>query len=134
MRIKAGRPHVEQGAAVKTGRTWKLWAYRYEDGKLWHIGKRSWVELHQLSRPLVPVLVEEILDDLYAPEVTHYGWQENEGKREVPSMIQVRTGTTVTRSMTFLDMCFPYGLKVAIDRGDGAVVALRITERKEEAC
>ena len=44
------------------GRTWKLWAYRYESGALWHVGERKWVELHQLGHPLVAVLAEEIKD------------------------------------------------------------------------
>lgn len=123
------------------GRTWKLWAYRYESGTLWHVGARRWVELHQLSRPLVPVLVEEILDDPYAPEVTHYSWQYAEGSQyrhgDVPTMIQIRTGSDPAnpkRSMMFLDMCFPYGLAAAIEKGDGNVVALRITERQDDAC
>lgn len=123
------------------GRTWKLWAYRYESGKLWHIGERRWVALHQLDHPLVPVLVEEIVgDDLYAPEVTHYGWQYVEGSRyrhgDAPTMIQIRTGNDPKdpkRGLMFLNMCFPYGIQASIDSGEGNVVALRITERPEEA-
>jgi len=122
------------------GRTWKLWAYRYENGKLWHIGDRGWVALHQLSNPLVPVLVEEILGDLYAPEITHYGWQYAEGSRyrhgDTPTMIQIRTGNDPKdpkRGLMFLDMCFPYGLEAMIKNGDGNVIALRITERQEGA-
>ena len=121
------------------GRTWKLWAYRYENGTYWHIGVRRWVELHQLSRPLVPVLVEEILGDRYAPEVTHYGWQYAEGSRyrhgDTPTMIQIRTGSDPTdpkRALMFLNMCFPYGLDAAIAKGDGAVIAMHIAERPEE--
>jgi hypothetical protein len=117
-------------------RVWKLWAHRYESGKLWHVGDRRWVELHQLPHPLVAVLVEEILGDPYAPEVTHYGWQYAEGSRyrhgDTPTMIQVRTGSDPKRSMMFLSMCFPCGIDAAIAKGDGNVVAMRITERKEE--
>lgn len=119
------------------GRTWKLWAYRYASGKLWHVGARRWVELHGLSLPLVPVLVEKILGDPYAPEVTHYGWQYAEGSQyrhgDTPTMIQVRTGLDPQRSMMFLAMCFPCELDAAIAKGDGNVVAMRITERKEDA-
>jgi hypothetical protein len=118
-------------------RTWKLWAYRYEDGSLWHIGDRDWVKLHQLPNPIVPVLVEEILGDPYAPEVTHYGWRYAEGNKDrrgdVPTMIQIRTGADPKRAMMFLSMCFPYGLDIVIEKGDGNIVALRITERTKTA-
>ena len=124
----------------EVGRTWKLWAHRYESGKLWHIGDRGWVKLHGLDHPIIPVLVEEILGDLYADEVTHYGWQYVEGSRyrhgDVPTMIQVRTGNDPTnpkRARMFLDMCFPYGVDAAVKSGDGSIVAMRITERQEDA-
>lgn len=122
------------------GRTWKLWAHRYEDGKLWHIGNRHWVELHQLQDPIVHVLVEEILGDPYIPEITHYGWQDTEDLKsrpeDPPAMIQVRTSTASSdpkRALMFLNMCFHYGLDVAIRHGDGNVVALRITELPGES-
>ena len=122
-----------------TGRTWKLWAHRYESGELWHVGECDWVRLHQLPDPLVPVLVEEITGDLYAPEITHYGWQYVEGNRyrhgDTPTMIQVRAGKDpkdLKRALMFLSMCFPYGLDAAIERGDGTIVALCITERQED--
>lgn len=124
----------------RVDRTWKLWAYRHANGKLWHIGARRWVELHQLTHPLVPVLVEEILADLYAAEVTHYGWQYVEGSPyrhgDAPTLIQVRTGADPKdpkRALMFLSMCFSYGLDAAVERGDGNIVALRITERQEES-
>jgi hypothetical protein len=111
------------------GRTWALWAHRYESGELWHIGDRGWVELHQLQDPIVHVLVEEILGDPYVPAVTHYGWQDAEDKPgDPPTMIQVRSGSEPGRALMFLSMCFPYGLDSAIRRGDGRLVALRITE------
>jgi hypothetical protein len=115
------------------GRTWALWAHRYESGKLWNIGQRPWVELHGLKEPIVPVMVEEILGDPYMADVTHYGWQDADKPNREPSLIQIRTGTDPVRSMMALDMCFPYGLKAAIEHGDGSVVALRITERSEPA-
>ena len=62
-----------KGPNVSVCRTWRLWAHRYESGELWHVGDRGWVELHQLQDPIVPILVEEVLGDPYAPEVTHYG-------------------------------------------------------------
>ena len=119
------------------GRTWKLWAHRYASGKHWHVGGRKWVEIHRLDHPIVAVLVEEILGDPYADEVTHYGWQYALGSRyrhgDVPTMIQVRTGSDPKRARMFLDMCFPYGLDAETAKGDGAVVAMRITERQEDA-
>ena len=115
--------------APTTGRAWKLWAYRYENGALWHVGPRKWVELHGISCPLVPVLVEEILGDRYAPEVTHYGWESREGKRRAtPSMIQIRAGADPKRALMFLSMC------VSIDRDDGAVVPLRVIESPVVVC
>jgi hypothetical protein len=122
------------------GRTWKLWAHRYESGELWHIGDRDWVKLYQLQEPIVHVLVEEILGDPYDPGVTHYGWQDAEDSQsrheDPPTMIQIRTGADPSdpkRALMFLNMCFPYGLDAAIERGDGHVVALRITEHPEAA-
>lgn len=93
-----------------------------------------------LSHPLVAVLVEEILGDLYAPEVTHYSWQYVEGSQyrhgDAFTMIQVRTGGDLKdpkRALMFLSMCFTYGLDAAIAKGDGAVVAMRITRRVAES-
>jgi len=111
------------------GRTWELWAHRYESGELWHIGEHGWVKLHQLKDPIVPVLVEEILGDLYDPAVTHYGWQDANSNQ--PEMIQIRAGmdpSNPKRALMFLNMCFTYGLAVAIKHGEGSVVALRIKE------
>ena len=125
--------------STSVGRTWKLWAHRQESGKLWNIGSRRWVEIHQLSHPIVAVLVEEILGDPYAAEITHYGWQYVEGSRyrhgDAPTMIHIRTGNDPKdpkRALMFLNMCFTYGLDAAIKSGDGNVVALRITERQED--
>lgn len=125
---------------IIVGRTWKLWATRRTSksgpraGEIayWNPGEKRWVELHGSDEPTIPVLVEEILGDDYAPEVTHYGWEDAERPRSHPSMIQVRTGASADRAKMFLNMCFPYGLDLAIKHGDGKVVALRITERAEE--
>jgi hypothetical protein len=118
-----------------TGRTWELWAHRFESGELWHIGALPWVKIHGLPHPIVPVLVEEVLGDPYAPGVTHYGWQDAEGHGyrhgAAPMMIQVRSGTDPSRAMMLLDMCFAYGLQAEVKRGRGSVVALRVTERQE---
>ena len=122
---------------MSVGATWKLWTHRYESGKLWNVGKREWVKIHGLDHPIIAVLVEEILGDPYADEVTHYGWQNAVGSiyrhSDVPTMIQVRTGSEPARARMFLDMCFPYGVDAAVKRGDGNVVALRITERPEDS-
>lgn len=117
---------------IRTGRTWNLWAARRESGSLWYVGAKRWVELHGSKDPTVPVLVEEILGDDYAPEVTHYGWEYAEGNyahlsAQHPSMIHVRTGADPSRAKMFLDMCFPYGLHTSVERGEGRVVAMRIT-------
>ena len=118
------------------GRTWDLWAHRYASGKLRNVGARPWVVLHLLEHPIVPVLVEEILGDVYAPEVTHYAWEDLERPRETPSMVQLRAGSDPTnpaRALMLLDMCFAYGVQSAIADGRGKVLALRITERAESS-
>jgi hypothetical protein len=129
---------------ILVGRRWKLWATRRtcvsgpRAGEIvyWYIGTKRWVDLLKSRDPVVPVLVEEVLGNDYAPEVTHYGWEDADQSRESPSMspsmIQVRTGASADRAMMFLDMCFPYGLKLAVEKKTGRVVALRITERAEE--
>jgi hypothetical protein len=125
---------------IIVGRRWRLWATRrtYASGPVageityWHVGTKRWVDLHGSRDPTVPVLLEEVLGNNFAPEVTHYGWEDAEHPRELPSMIQVRTGASADRAMMFLDMCFPYGLEAALEKKTGWVVALRITERVEE--
>jgi hypothetical protein len=114
------------------GRTWQLWATRRENGALWNVGARPWVKLHGLKDPIVAVFVEEVLGDPYAPEVTHYAWEYHDKPERSPMMVQIRTGDSPKRAMMFLNMCFAYGVKAAIDRGEGKILALRITERNEE--
>lgn len=121
------------------GRTWKLWAHRYDTkgGMLRNIGDRWWVKIHGLSEPIVPVLVEEVLGDLFAAEVTHYGWEDLKHPRSAPSMIQVRCEQTPSdrrpeRALLLLDMCFAYGVRSAVEHGDGKILGLRVTERTTE--
>lgn len=117
---------------ISIGRTWKLCAYRYDNGEFMHVGERWWVEMHGIQQPLVPVLVEEILGDLYAPEVTHYAWEDHDRPYRVPAMVQHRAGPDPSKALMLLDMCFTYGFKVEVERGKGHVLALRITERSPE--
>lgn len=114
------------------GRTWDLWAHRYASGKFMHPGARGWVELHGIQEPIVPVLLEEILDDLYDVEITHYGWENLTHPRKAPSMVQLRANSDPTcpkRALMLLDICFAYGVQAAVDKGEGKILALRITER-----
>ena len=87
-------PGAPVQSAITVGRTWQLWAHRYESGKFHNVGKRRWVELHLLDRPVVPVLAEEVLGDRLDPAVTHYGWQDAEERRhragDEPTVVQVR--------------------------------------------
>ncbi len=118
------------------GRTWELWACRYESGTFMHVGARRWVELHYLPEPIVPVLVEEVLGDPLAPEVTHYAWEDTDRPRASPAMVQRRAHASpgIQRSAwMLLDMCFPYGVKAEVDAGRGKILALRITERADVA-
>jgi nitrite reductase/ring-hydroxylating ferredoxin subunit len=127
--------------------TWALWAYRYEDGELWHVtSERGWVELLQrdcgaqifVPAAVVPVLAEEVIGDPYAAEVTHYGWRYARGNQcrhdDAPTMIQIRVKTDPSKprsALMLLDLCFPGKIDDAIERGDGKLVTLRITERPE---
>ena len=126
---------------IQVGRSWDLWAHRYESGSIMNVGAKRWVELHGLTHPIIPVRVEEILGDRYAPEVTHYGWQYAESSPyrhgDTPTMIQRRCGLVShdqrpERALMLLSMCFPYGLEAAVKHGEGSVVALRIEERADE--
>ena len=116
------------GQSRYIGGTFRLLNYN----KLWNVGVQRWVEIHLLDHPIVPVLVEEILGDPYAPEVTHYAWEDRARPRDRPAMVQIRAGTDPSRAMMFLNMCFACGIQAAVAAGQGKVLALRITERAEE--
>ncbi len=99
-----------------------------------HVGGKRYVELHYLPEPVVPVLVEEMIGDPLAAEVTHYGWDDAGHPRDSPSMIQRRCSpkdSEPARAWMLLDMCFPYGIGAAIRRGEGKMVSLRITRRPD---
>lgn len=113
------------------GRTWKLYANRSDEGTFRNIGDRRWVEFHYSRDPVVPVLVEEILGDRHAPEVTHYGWEDAARARSSPSTIQRRMTGPNTQPTSMLSMCFPSGVDDMEARGRGRIVALRITGRVE---
>lgn len=46
---------------------WEMWAHE-ENGKFRHFGEKTWVELHGLDLPVVPVTLVESVDGQY------YGW------------------------------------------------------------
>lgn len=115
---------------MKVVRTWELWAYD-DKGTSWHVGAKRWVELHGLSDPLIPVLVEELDCDLVDIEVTHYGWRDADEPAGAPCMIFPRTDAPHLKPHMFLDMCFAYGMDVEVKAGKGNMVALRITRRVE---
>lgn len=125
------------------GRRWRMFASKSPDRKrpgeflFMHVGDEGWVKLHGLEDPIVPVLVEEVLGDLYAPEVTNYGWEDlarrpgDEKHDERPVMIQIRAGNDPAdpaRATMLLRMCFAYGFEIEESNGAGRVLALRITE------
>jgi hypothetical protein len=122
---------------MTTARSWKLWAHRYPSGIFMHAGDKSFVEGHLMSDPVVPVLVEEVAGDLFDPRVTHYGWQYTPSQHmysdgAAPCMIQIRASAEPSRALALLSMCFHYGVEVAVKNGDGTVIGLSITERKDD--
>lgn len=120
---------------MTVGRTWALYAHASR-GTHWHLGAKQWVELHGLDDPIVPVLAEEWLGDARAPEVTHYGWEDTDKPGHVVMIWprarddRDRGHDPVPTPWMLLGMCFPYGMQVAVDHGDGKMVALRVTERE----
>jgi hypothetical protein len=95
---------------------WWMFAHRYDDGLLWNVGSIRFVEHHGLSEPIVKVDVHEVAED--SPDGTHWGWLDSDDRD--PTMIYPHRG--------MLEMCFPYGSKVEIERGKGRVVRLAVTE------
>ena len=100
-------------------RTWTLFACDYGsnnrgfDGQLFmHIGPEFYVKLHGLDEPIVEVLLTEDSDGPY------YGWLAT--GEDSPSMIWPSEGQ--------FSMCFPYGPKVAEDKGDGKPLRFRIAQ------
>lgn len=95
---------------------WRMHAHRYDDGLLYNLGEKWWVEIHGLPQPIVEVDVLEVADD--SPDGTHWGWID--AKKTEPSMIWPRRG--------LFEMCFAYGSKAEVDRGKGRVVRLAVVE------
>lgn len=131
--------------AITIGRTWKLFAHRYErDGKVTyqHVGEQWWVEIHHIDRPVVAILVEEIIGDPFEPSVTHYGWEAlsrprpgDEDDPRNPLTVQLRASSDPSdpsRALMLLNVCFPAGIETEIQNGAGKLLALRITERPAE--
>jgi hypothetical protein len=88
------------------------------------------VEIHGLSHPIVAVHVREHDGDPRDPEVTHYGWEAPD-KPDKVTMIWPRTRGEHLLPWMSLDICFPGRMQTAIDRGDGKMIALCITEITE---
>lgn len=114
---------------MNPSRTWNLWAYASRS-TFWHIGAKRWVELHGLSDPIVPVLVEECTGDVLGSEVTHYGWEYTEKPGSVTMIWPRATNNDRLKPWMSLEMCFAYGMQAEVDAGKGNMVALRITRRE----
>lgn len=95
---------------------WRMFAHRYDDGLLYNLGEKWWVEIHGLSEPVVTVDVREVEDD--SPEGTHWAWIKT-GESEPLFSHPYRGG---------LEICFTYGSKVEVERGKGRIVRLAVTE------
>ena len=100
--------------------TWTLWGYDYghntklNDRLFLHIGPKRYVELHGLKEPIVEILATE------DPEGAYHGW--------LPAGIA--TPCWIWPSQVQRDMCFPYGPKVAEEKGEGK--RMRFTVRAKE--
>lgn len=101
-------------------RVWLMYAHE-RDGGLWNVGPRPFVELHGLPYPVVPVHVIETLPEIPLPLTTHWGWIKKDG--DEPCMIHPH--------LTLLEICFPYGLKAAEERGLGHAVRLMVIRAGE---
>jgi len=96
--------------------SWRMFAHRYEDGQLYNLGEKWWVQVHGLSEPIVEVDVTEVaVDD---ESGTHWGWLRS--TRDVPEMIWPKR--------FLLGMCFPYGPEIEEKSGKGRVVRLAVRE------
>jgi len=93
---------------------WRMHAHD-DNGTLFHIGDRRYVELHYLDLPIVAVAVTEVAHD--DPAGTHWGWLD--ASDPTPSMIWP--------SRIQYDMCFPYGPRAEEDAGRGRTVRLAVT-------
>lgn len=112
-------------------RTWDLHAHRYDNGLLMHVGSLPFVKAHYLDDPIVAVRCEE-LEDLASPDATHFAWEYLNNKYFPPGdlhMVQIRAGNKNPTGL--LDMCFAYGMKAEIERGNGRPIALRVTEKRD---
>jgi hypothetical protein len=103
--------------------------HRYKSGEIWNVGSKVWLTTCASlfgNHVIIAVLVEEISE----PEgvlVTHYGWEYTH-KPGTLTMIYPRATSERNKPWMLLDMCFPYGIEAAIKRGEGQMLALRITE------
>lgn len=93
---------------------WRMHAHD-DNGTLFHIGDRRYVELHGLRLPIVEVTVTEVGHD--DPDGTHWGWLDV--KESEPCMIWP--------SRSQYDMCFPYGPRAEEEAGKGRTLRLAVT-------
>lgn len=101
-------------------KSWDMYAHENtrDNGEKWfaHVGEKKWVELHMLKEPIVAVKVT--LDE----KGTYWGWMHS--SKDKPSMIYP--------SLKLLEMCFPYGLEIEVEHGNGKAVRLTIVRREEK--
>lgn len=95
---------------------WRMCAHRYENGELYNLGSRRYVEFHGVPKPIVEVDVTEVADD--NSTATHWGWMRPADTE--PVMIYPRE--------VLFRICFPYGVQAEVDAGKGRVVRLAVTE------
>jgi len=89
-----------------------MYAGELDSGNLWDFYK--YVEVLKLCEPKVIYKVQLTISN----EGTYWGWYDNE-KQDI---------TLVYYAEGLLDMCFPYGAKAEIDRGNGEIVRLKVVK------
>jgi hypothetical protein len=94
---------------------WEMYAHKSERGSYLNCGEKWWVEIHDLSLPIVKVRITE------NPEGKYYGWIDT--GETTPEMIQPHEW--------MFSMQFAYGPEIEVEKGKGRIVRLDVVECPE---
>lgn len=96
--------------------SWSLWAYEcVREGHIQYrdVGDLWWVQIHNKSHPITPVLVVE------DPDGPYWGWLC--AGEDAPTKIWLERAA--------FQVCFPQGPEIEAERGRGIILRLRIEPR-----